>query len=206
MEQEALKGDAFFTVKTSGESLYKEKGSKFLGFAFAANSLEQVQNHLDNLKKTYHDARHFCYAYRINPTKPEIRANDDGEPNNSAGIPIFNQLIAYDLWNTLVVVIRYFGGTKLGVGGLVSAYKEGANLALNEAIIEEQFLWYSFEIEYPYNLTAEVMRIIKEYDVQIIAEQMDKTAGYKLAVKNGLKTAIFEQLEALYTLTITHEE
>lgn len=205
MEQEAIKGDAYATVKTSGESLYKEKGSKFLGFAFHVYDLDEVQQCLDNLKKTYHDARHFCYAYRINPTKPEVRANDDGEPNNSAGIPIFNQLIAYDLWNTLVVVVRYFGGTKLGVGGLVSAYKEAANLALAEATIEEQFLWYHFEIDYPYNLTAEVMRIIKEYEVEIIEEQMGKTGGYKLAVRISLKTAIFEKLEALYPLNINYE-
>lgn len=200
MQQEALKGDEYQALIKMGTDTYKEKGSKFIAYAFPAKSLADVEAHLDNLKKEYHDARHFCYAYRLNPEQPLIRANDDGEPSNSAGIPIFNQLQSFDVWNGLVVVVRYFGGTKLGVGGLVQAYKEAARLALENAIIKKSFLKYVFEIQYPYSITADVMRIIKDEKIEILEEQMGMLAGYKLAIKRGMKNAIFERLDTLYQL------
>lgn len=202
-QTEPLKEDHFTTVAKAGESLYKEKGSKFYGVALAADSLDAVQAHLDDLKKQYHDARHICYAYRLDPRKPEVRANDDGEPNNSAGIPIYNQLLANNIWNGLVAVVRYFGGTKLGVGGLVHAYKTAAAEAIESAKLEEQYLMTRFKIEYPYSLTAEVMRLIKEHELTIVREEMGITAGYELAVRDGQKLTIFEAFNAIYALKLT---
>jgi uncharacterized YigZ family protein len=202
-QTEALKGDQYHTIVKPGESLYKEKGSKFYGFALAADSLDAVQDHLETLKKQFHDARHICYAYRLDPRKPEVRANDDGEPNNSAGIPIYNQLLAHDVWNGLVAVVRYFGGTKLGVGGLVNAYKTAAAEALSQAKIQEEFLLAHFKIEYPYTLTAEVMRLIKEHNLTIVSEDMGATAGYTLSVREGDKLTIFEAFNGLYALKLT---
>ncbi len=205
-QTEAIKGDSFYAVVRPGESLYKEKGSKFIGFAFPVYSLEEVNQQLGKLRKQYHDARHVCYAFRLNPTQPEVRASDDGEPGNSAGIPIYNQLLSYEVWNSLVAVVRYFGGTKLGVGGLVQAYKQTAQEALANAVIEKQFLWSEFSVTYPYALTSEVMHLIKEHSLRIIEEQMTEQGGYKLAVRLSLKTAIFEEFEKLYGLKLTAHE
>lgn len=184
-QEEALHGDHFFTIKNGGENLYKEKGSKFFAFAYHVNSVEEAQDKVNELRIKYHDARHYCYAYRINPEKPEVRANDDGEPSNSAGTPIYNQLLSLDLWNTLVVVVRYFGGTKLGVSGLTNAYKTAAAGTLANSDIIESFLKEIIQITFPYSLTNEVMRLIKDEDAEILEEQMGLQGGYKLAIRKS---------------------
>ncbi|MEO9805847.1 MAG: YigZ family protein [Reichenbachiella sp.] len=155
-------------IKSPTEGFYKEKGSKFLGFAYHVNSLEDVKNKIELLKKEYYDARHHCYAHLINDGNQKlIRANDDGEPNHSAGDPILGQIRSFDLTNTLVVVVRYFGGTKLGVSGLIHAYKTAAEDALSKAEIEVIQIKQSFVVEYGYEKTNDVLRIINDFGVEI---------------------------------------
>ncbi len=123
--------NTYRTIDIKSECLLKEKQSKFYGYAFPISDIESVKSSIDSLKKTHHSARHFCYAYQIGVQDLVYRVNDDGEPRNSAGIPIYGQIQSFDLTNILIVVVRYFGGTKLGVGGLVSAYKSVQNSLLN---------------------------------------------------------------------------
>ncbi|MCF6352316.1 MAG: YigZ family protein [Cyclobacteriaceae bacterium] len=159
--------DHFFTIGTNGTGLYKEKGSKFLAFSFPVDSVEQANNRLDELRKKYHDARHHCYAYILGEDGLQIRANDDGEPNHSAGDPILGQLKSANLTNTLVVVVRYFGGTKLGVSGLIHAYKTAAEEAINNSNKTKQFITTPIRISYGYNSTNEVMKLIDVFNLEI---------------------------------------
>ncbi|MCP4460188.1 MAG: YigZ family protein, partial [Cytophagales bacterium] len=129
----SLVSDRFFTIQSATSGEYKEKGSKFLAFAFSVSSEAEIKVHLDNLRKEYYDARHHCYAYVLGLENQSFRANDDGEPGHSAGDPILGQIRSFKLTNCLIVVVRYFGGTKLGVGGLVNAYKTAATGALSKS-------------------------------------------------------------------------
>lgn len=200
--QEARKEDFYASIANPGEGIYKEKGSKFLGFAFRANSVEEAEEHVAALKARFHDARHHCYAYRINPEKPEVRMNDDGEPSNTAGAPIFNQLLSNDLWNTIVIVVRYFGGTKLGASGLSTAYKEAAREAISASKISEDFITRQLEVRYPYPLTNEVMRIIKEYEAQMLEEKMAEDAGYLLSIRKNRYDIFLDELKRLHEVRI----
>src|SRR5690554_2132633 len=153
--------DTYLTLKSQSQGLYKEKGSKFLAFAYPVDNEEEIKEILETLKKQYHDARHHCYAYILGKDGQNFRANDDGEPGHSAGDPILGQIRSNNLTNTLIVVVRYFGGTKLGVGGLVTAYKTAATEAIlaNEIITETVTLKVNFQFDYID--MNEVMRIIK---------------------------------------------
>ena len=201
-QQEPLHNDHYFALSKAGEGLYKEKGSKFFGYAYPVKSSEEIQEYLDQLKTKYHDARHFCYAFRFNPEKPELRANDDGEPSNSAGVPIYNQILSKELWNTLVVVVRYFGGTELGVSGLVGAYKEAASLALEDSTIVEEYLTDEIQIEFPYSYMNDVMRLIRDLELNIVKENMGLKAGYTLEVRKGDTHLLMEKLKPLHLLDI----
>lgn len=160
--------ESYRIIKTPTEGFYKEKGSKFLGFAYQVSSLEEVKNKIELLKKEYHDAGHHCYAHLINEGNQQlVRANDDGEPNHSAGDPILGQIRSFDLTNTLVVVVRYFGGTKLGVSGLIHAYKTAAEDALSKAEIEVVEIKQDFKAVYGYEKTNDVLRIINDFGVDI---------------------------------------
>lgn len=202
MNQEALKSDNFKTVLQPGESLYKEKGSKFIGLTFSASSAEEAEEAIKEVRAKYHDARHVCYAYRTNPAKPEIRANDDGEPNNSAGMPIFNQIQSYGLWNSVVAVVRYFGGTKLGVSGLITAYKEAAQMAIDDSRIERQFIKSEIKIAFPYDSMNDIMRLIKEYDADIVNDDMGKTAGYTLSIRQKHYEELLNKLNSNHLVRI----
>lgn len=200
--EEAITEDFYNTVVKDGESLYKEKGSKFIGHSFHVESVEEAMAALEDLKNRYHDARHHCFAYRINPEKPEVRANDDGEPSNSAGMPIYNQIQSFELWNTLVVVVRYFGGTKLGVSGLISAYKEAAQGSLENAKIEKHYLMETISIRYPYDNTNDVMRLVKEENAELLEEKMGQDAGYLLGIRKGRYEAFLEKLGRIHQVQI----
>lgn len=202
MNQEALKTDNFKTVLQSGEGLYKEKGSKFIGISFSAQSAEEAEDFIKELRARYHDARHVCYAYRLNPLKPEIRANDDGEPNNSAGMPIYNQILSYELWNSGVAVIRYFGGTKLGVSGLITAYKEAAQLALDDSRITRNYLTEDVAIAFPYDSMNDVMRLVKDYDADIVDDNMGQKAGYTLRIRKKHYPEFIDKLKANHLVSI----
>ena len=160
----------YFTIQNSSTGLYKEKGSKFLGFAEPVTSEDEIKEKLDGLKAKYHDARHHCYAYVLGADRKVYRANDDGEPNHSAGDPILGQLHSKQLTNVLVVVVRYFGGIKLGVGGLIHAYKTAAEFALANAGVVKKEVTVEINLRYPYEFTNEVMKLIHDFDMTMTGQ------------------------------------
>ncbi|AFM02701.1 uncharacterized protein, YigZ family [Bernardetia litoralis DSM 6794] len=184
--------DTFLTIKNPSEGEYKEKGSKFLAFAFQVKTEEEIKEHLEALRKKYYDARHHCYAYQLGQNGELWRANDDGEPNHSAGTPILNQIKSFNVTNVLVIVIRYFGGTKLGVSGLIRAYKTATEEALDAAEIEEKIITKILSFSFDYLGMNDVMKLIKEYDLEIINQEFTNTCQMKLSVR----LAIWEEVEA----------
>ncbi len=159
------------TISSKSEALFKDRGSRFIGIAMPAQSEEEVNELLTNCRKQYYDATHHCYAYRIGIQNISYRANDDGEPNHSAGDPILGKIKSLDLTNTLVIVVRYYGGTKLGVGGLITAYRTAAELALEAAIIETVEITVTIQITYPYDNTSEVLRQVDQCEIKITDQQ-----------------------------------
>lgn len=197
ISQGPIADDFYRSIKFSGESLYKDRGSKFIGYCYQVENPEEAMEKLKVLRAKYHDARHFCFAYRTQPLQPEIRFNDDGEPAHSAGTPIYNQILAHDLWNVLVVVIRYFGGTKLGVSGLVNAYKTAAQQAIENATAEGKYIYSYFELRFPYQKMGEVMQLINETGAEIVTETMAGNGGYQLRTRLKQKRSTFEKLKTM---------
>ncbi|MDE0967214.1 MAG: YigZ family protein [Flavobacteriaceae bacterium] len=172
--------NTYRTIDIKSECLLKEKQSKFYGYAFPISDIESVKSSIDSLKKMHHSARHFCYAYQIGVQDLVYRVNDDGEPRNSAGIPIYGQIQSFDLTNILIVVVRYFGGTKLGVGGLVSAYKECAKLTIESNTIITKEITIKIQLKFDYLLMNKVMRVIKEHNLEILKQQMHTSCVFEL--------------------------
>ncbi len=166
-----------------GEGFYKEKGSKFISKAFLVENEEQVKNKLEELRKEYFDARHHCYAYILGLQQEVSRANDDGEPGHSAGDPILGQIRSSGLTNTLIVVIRYFGGTKLGVSGLITAYKTAASLSIDNSSIEEKYILREIRMAFPYESTNQVMRLVSDFEIGIISQDYLEVCTLKGSVK-----------------------
>ena len=189
--------DTYLTISGISESLYKEKGSKFIGYAYPVKTEEEIKEILDELHKKYYDARHHCYAYILGANGEKYRANDDGEPNHSAGDPILGQIRSKELTNTLVVVVRYFGGTKLGVSGLISAYKIAAAEALEANEIIEEVVKEFIAIRFDYESTNEVMRLVKEYEPDIVAQEFTADCYLQLAVRKSLYESLLEKLEKM---------
>lgn len=181
---------SYHTIQNPATGEYREKGSKFLAFAYPAENEQQVKEHLEALKKEYFDARHHCFAYVLGADKKKFRAFDDGEPNHSAGDPILGQIRSKELTNTLIVVVRYFGGIKLGVGGLMGAYKAAAEDALNFATIIEKEVLKKLSLFYDYASTPEVMRLVKEFDLVIKEQSFDNRCflafDYKLKTEKNM--------------------
>ena len=198
-----MKEDTYNTIdKSSKEILFKEKGSKFFGYAFPVLSEEEVKVNLEELKKKHHSARHFCYAYQIGIEKPQYRANDDGEPNNSAGLPIYGQIQSFDVTNILIVSVRYFGGTKLGVGGLISAYKNSAQLAIEACEIIKKTINIKFKLIFDYELMNNVMRIIKEKKIQIIDQNLDLKCNYLISIRKKEADLIYQIFNNMFKVEI----
>lgn len=174
---------SFYTIQDSSEGYYKESGSKFLAFAYQVDSEDEIKKKIEHLRKKYFDATHHCFAWILGPDKARFRAVDDGEPNHSAGDPILGQIRSKNLTNVLVVVVRYYGGVKLGVGGLIQAYKLAAEEALNNAQIIEREVTEKFLIRYPYDETPEVMKLIKDFDVKILNQEYLEDCLLKAQVK-----------------------
>jgi len=196
-----LDSDLYKTLnKPSAEQIYKEKGSKFLGYAFPIDHVDQVEASIDLLKKAHPKARHWCYAWQIGVEKPNFRYNDDGEPNNSAGKPIYGQIQSFDLTNVLIVVVRYFGGTKLGVGGLVTAYKTAAKLSLEGADVVSKMLMESIVLEFDYVHMNKVMRIIKEHQLQILNQKMELNCLFEIAARKNKAEEILKIFKDLRCL------
>lgn len=187
----------FLTIKSSTEGIYKEKGSKFLAFAYPVRSEEEIKQHLEELRKQFYDARHHCYAYIIGLKKQAFRANDDGEPNHSAGDPILGQIRSKGLTNCLVVVVRYFGGTKLGVGGLISAYKIATEDALEKVEFIKIYSQTHFSLTFTYDATSEVERALAEFEI----EYLDKVYTADCRFEGLLKDEDVPHLEKKFELT-----
>ena len=166
--------ESYQSIASPVEALYKEKGSKFLAYLYPVHSEEDVKKHLLALRAQYPDATHHCYAYCLGAQREKWRANDDGEPAHSAGTPILNQLKSKGVSDVLAVVVRYYGGTKLGVSGLIQAYKESTALALAEAEVIEKVPQASMCISYPYEATAEVMQHIAQQGIKIQAQRFEE--------------------------------
>jgi uncharacterized YigZ family protein len=195
--------DTYKTIEISVENiLFKEKNSKFFGFAFPVTSEIEVKTHLENLKAEHFSARHWCYAYQIGTENIKFRANDDGEPSNSAGMPIYGQIQSFEITNVLVVVVRYFGGVKLGVGGLISAYKTTAQLTLDESNIVEKTIDKQFKITFDYKNMNKVMRIIKEKNIQIVHQKMEMNCEIEIATRKKNAEEIVAIFTALFEIEI----
>ncbi len=161
------------TLKYQSQGVFKDRGSKFIAFAYPVKTENEVRQLVKGLKKEYYDARHHCYAFVLGKDKKKFRAADDGEPSNSAGAPILGQLRSFDLTNTLVVVVRYFGGTKLGVPGLVNAYREATIDALNQTEIVEEFDKVMVSIKFEYIKMNDVMKVVKDFDLEVLSQNFD---------------------------------
>jgi uncharacterized YigZ family protein len=195
--------DYFYTISKGGEGFYKEKGSKFIGLAFRVKDEDEVKEKLEEVKKQYHDGRHHCYAYFL--SKDKLRANDDGEPNHSAGDPILGQIKSKDLTQVLVIVVRYFGGTKLGVPGLINAYKTAAFEALEASKLIEVTIEEIYEIKYSYELTNEVMRLIADFEADIKNQEFTENCSATLGIKQSLNEKFIEEASKIEGLIFEPE-
>lgn len=190
----------------SEEVLYKEKNSKFFGYAFPISSEEQAKDFLDNLRKQHHSARHWCYAFQLGTEKIHFRANDDGEPSNSAGMPIYGQIQSFEITNVLVVVVRYFGGVKLGVGGLISAYRTAAQMALEASEIVEKTIDIHYLVSFDYKNMNKVMRVIKEKNLDIVSQKMEMSCEIELKTRKKNAEMVFDIFSNLYEISIKLKE
>jgi uncharacterized YigZ family protein len=199
--------DTYNTIDTAVENiLFKEKNSKFIGYAYPITSENEVKTHIENLKKDHFSARHWCYAYQIGTETFKFRTNDDGEPSNSAGIPIYGQIQSFEITNVLIVVVRYFGGVKLGVGGLISAYKTTAQLTLEEANIIEKTIDKHFKVTFDYKNMNKVMRIIKEKNMNIVNQKMELNCEIEIATRKKNAKTIFDIFSTLFEIEIEEVE
>jgi uncharacterized YigZ family protein len=199
-----IKKDTYKTItKASKEVLFKDKNSKFFGYAFPVISEDDVKSKLEHLKKQHHSARHWCYAYQIGTENLSYRANDDGEPNNSAGMPIYGQIQSFNITNVLVVVVRYFGGVKLGVGGLINAYKTTAQLALENSTIVTKTINKTYLIRFDYKNMNKVMRVIKEKQLKIIDQKLELDCQIKISVRKKDAENIFNTFENFFEIKVT---
>lgn len=198
--------DTYITLSEDAETIYKEKGSKFLCYAFHVENEEQIKEHLDGLRKQYYDATHHCYAWRLGPRGESFRANDDGEPSSTAGKPILGQLLSKEVTDALVVVVRYFGGTKLGVSGLITAYKESAARVLDEALLEERTVNGVVELSFDYLAMNDVMRVIKEMEPAIVHQEFDNTCRMTLSIRMSLWEILLKKLSKIEGVRLEEEE
>ena len=189
-------------VKVTPEIIFKDRGSKFFGYAFPVTNEEEVKNRIEQLKKKHYNARHWCYAWQLGENYEQFRVNDDGEPSNSAGMPIFGQLQSFDVTTILVVVVRYFGGTKLGVGGLIQAYKTAAKMALEKAKIEQRTIDEVFLIQFDYPEMNLVMRILKDENLRIKTQNLELSCTMEILVRKKDAKRIFTLFENTYKVEI----
>ena len=196
--------DSYLTLAGKSEGNFKEQGSKFLYFAFPVDSEEDIKRELSTLRKLYYDATHHCYAWAMGKEAMHFRANDDGEPNHSAGDPILGQIRSHQLTNVLIVVVRYFGGTKLGVSGLIKAYKKAAALAIDENEIIREWVKISLDLRFAYPVTNDVMKVVKTHDLEIVSQEMSLDCRLILSLREGLENQVRARLEEIEGLKITN--
>ena len=199
--------DTYKTIAfPSKEILFKEKNSKFFGYAFPVTTEDEIKNHLETLRKKHFGAVHWCYAFQLGTDKIQFRANDDGEPSNTAGMPIYGQIQSFGLTNILVVVVRFFGGIKLGVGGLIAAYRTSAQMALENAEIIEKTIDIHYAISFDYKNMNKVMRVIKEKNLEIICQKMEMSCEIEIATRKKNAEEIFDIFSAVFEVSIQEKE
>jgi uncharacterized YigZ family protein len=196
--------DSYKTIAAVSEGLFKDKGSKFLSFAYPIESEEQVKLIVKGLKKKYYDARHHCYAYKIGAGENNYRVNDDGEPSATAGKPIYGQILSSGLSDILIVVVRYFGGILLGTSGLINAYKNSAQHAIANAQIVEKIIKQELEIDFSYEMLSQVMRIIKEENLEIVSQQLTESCHVALNVREAELDRMKEKFANTYGIEVVN--
>lgn len=194
--------DTYKTLAAPSEGLYKEKGSKFLAFAYPVRTIDEVKAHLEQLRKDYFDARHHCYAYILGPRKDAFRANDDGEPSGTGGRPIHGRLLSADLTDTLIVVVRYFGGILLGASGLANAYKTAARDAIDHAAIVEKTIDCRYRFSFAYETMNDVMRILKEFDLKPENPNYALDCTLEVNVRQSQSVRLYDRMADLRTVKI----
>ena len=194
--------DTFRTIQSPSEGTYKEKSSKFLSFAIPVQTVDDVKELLAHYKKEYYDARHVCYAYRIGAEELEFRYNDDGEPSGTAGKPIYGQILSNELTDILIIVVRYFGGIKLGTSGLITAYKDASADAISNSEIVEKTIDVAFSVSFQYEYLNSVMRIIKEEEITILEQKFDNKCFVNLLIRKANVEKCQNRLIKIETLII----
>lgn len=195
--------DSYKTIAKPAEGSYSEKRSKFLAYAFPVQNEQEVKARLAEIQKKHWDARHHCYAYILGPHKDAYRLNDNGEPSGTAGRPIYGQLLSKDLTNTLVIVVRYFGGIKLGVSGLQNAYKVAAKEALDAAVIEERTIQEQYRVVFEYVKMNDIMQILKDPEIQVLDRQSDMRCTYTISVRQRDADRITDALRKVAMTEVT---
>lgn len=198
--------DVYYTIQGAGESQYKEKMSRFLSFAIPVSSTEEARQEVKNFQNRFHDARHVCWAYMLGPDRLEWQLNDNGEPSGTAGKPILGQINSFGVTDVLVIVVRYFGGIKLGTSGLIAAYREAARLALEEAGKKEMRKMSTIKLTFPYIGADGVMRLMKGSDVNIVERTFDNTCGMTVEFPESLKEEIVGRLLKIDGVSILEGE
>ena len=198
--------DTYKEITSETQGFFKDKGSKFYAHAYLVRSESEVKQHLEELRKKYYDARHHCYAYVLNPDKSAYRVNDDGEPSGSSGRPIHGQLQSFDLTNILVVVVRYFGGTKLGIPGLIQAYREATKDALSKAKIQSKYIKDVYLLHFQYPDINLVMRVLKDENLEQLDQDFAIDCKQRFCVRKNDSQRIFEKFKAIHTLKIKYEK
>ncbi|MDY0284872.1 MAG: YigZ family protein [Bacteroidales bacterium] len=196
--------DTYITITKESEGYFRDRGSKFYAFAYPVENEEQIKDRLEYLRKKYFDARHHGYAWVLGPEKTNYRINDDGEPGNSAGRPIYGRILSHDLTNILIVVIRYFGGVKLGIPGLINAYKTAAEEAITQNTPITKTINTVFELTYAYPLMNEVMRVVKEDNLNVILQDFGIDCRLQISVRRSVADSIESKLLSIRNLTITN--
>ena len=196
--------DSYHTIAQPSEGVYKEKGSKFIGFVYPIESVEEIKPLINNLKAKHHNSRHFCYAFVLKPDYSHYRSSDDGEPSGTAGSPILGQINSKKLTNILVVVARYFGGTKLGVSGLINAYRTSTLEALNAAKIIKKTVDNHYALSFTYEQTGSIMRILDDDFVKIDKQEFEADCLIEFSVRKSEAKHITNQLEKISTLGLKY--
>jgi uncharacterized YigZ family protein len=194
--------DTFKTIEKPSEGYFKDKGSKFLAYAFPVNNEEEIKEQITRIKKEHHSARHHCYAWRLGSEEIQFRANDDGEPSSTAGKPILGQLQSFGVTNVLLIVVRYFGGILLGASGLINAYRTAAADALNNATIKTQLIERFFEVQFNYENLNDVMLIIKQENLNVVKTQFEESCRLVFSVKKSDAQRVEKIFENFYGVDI----
>lgn len=196
--------DSYKTISAPAEGVFRDRGSKFIGYAFPVQSEDDVKPILLNLKGEHAKARHFCWAVRLSPDRGVFRIQDDGEPSGTAGRPILNTLLSADLTNVFLVVVRYFGGTLLGVPGLINAYKTAATAAIQAADVQDRTINEIYELQFEYLMMNDVMKLIKEEKLTVLTQNFDNSCSIKIEVRKASLNMILGKLENIEGLVIKY--